>query len=151
MKYIFLLALLIIFHEAYPQKEDAMKWIVGTWTVNTRQGTVVEQWTQVNDSTLKGKSVLVKTVNDSLLQESLELTLRKGQWSYTSAVQGQNNNQSVSFPMIYLGGSEFISENPNHDFPQRIAYRRIKNQLFASIEGTNSGRYSKVNFDFVGE
>jgi len=128
-----------------------MKWMVGTWTLNTGKATIVENWKQVNDSTLKGKSVIVKSSNDTLMQESLELAIRKGQWSYTSTVQGQNNNQPVFFPIIFLRGAEFISENPNHDFPQRIAYRRIRKQLFASIEGKENGRYSKVNFDFVCE
>jgi hypothetical protein len=127
-----LLVFLILSHEAFPQKGEVMKWMVGTWTLNTRQGMVVEHWKQVNDSTLKGKSVMVKVANDTLLQEVLELTLRNG-------------------PIIFLRGTEFISENPNHDFPQRITYRRIKNQLFASIEGKKSGRYNKVNFDFMYE
>ena len=143
------LAFLIIFHEGYAQKGDAMKWMVGTWTLHTRQGTVLERWKQVNDSTLSGKSVVVKAPNDTLPQESLELALRRGKWSYTSTVQGQNDNQPVSFPIIFLRGTEFVSENPNHDFPQRIAYRRINNQLFASIEGKNDGRYNKMNFDFI--
>jgi len=146
-----LLVFLILSHEAFPQKGEVMKWMVGTWTLNTRQGKVVEHWKQVNDSTLKGKSVMVKVANDTLLQEVLELALRNGQWSYTSTVQGQNNNQPVTFPIIFVRGTEFISENPNHDFPQRITYRKIKNQLFASIEGKKSGRYNKINFDFICE
>lgn len=151
MKYILQLAFLIMFHQACAQDREAMKWMVGTWTLNTRQGTIVEYWRQVNDSTLEGKSVIVKTARDTLPQESLKLARRKGNWMYTSTVQGQNNNQPVSFPIVFLRGTEFICENPTHDFPQRIAYRRIKNQLFASIEGKNGGRYSKVNFDFVCE
>jgi hypothetical protein len=43
---------------------------------------------------------------------------------------------------------EFICENPSHDFPQRIAYRRIENDLFASIEGRKNNKYSKQNYDF---
>jgi len=151
MKSLVLPMFLILFHTAHAQKADELKWMVGTWTVNTRQGTVVEHWKQKNDSTLKGRSVLVKAAKDTLLQEVLELSFRKGQWSYNSTVQGQNNNQAVSFPILFLRRTEFICENPNHDFPQRIAYRRIKNQLFASIEGKNGPRYNKVNFDFVGE
>ncbi|NBP69944.1 MAG: hypothetical protein EBU52_14495 [Cytophagia bacterium] len=38
---------------------------------------------------------------------------------------------------------------PTHDFPQRIAYRRVKNQLYASIEGLKKGKYQKQNFDFI--
>src|SRR5689334_2096663 len=140
--------ILIVTIQSFAQKNEGMKWLVGTWKINTPQGQVVERWKQINDSTLNGKSFFVKTSSDSVLQETLELTLRKGQWTYTSTVQGQNNNQAVGFKIIFTRGSEFVSENPSHDFPQRIAYRRVKDKLFASIEGRKNGRYSKQNFDF---
>jgi hypothetical protein len=147
-----LILLLPIFGiNATAQKTDAMKWLLGTWRLTTHRGVIVESWKLLNDSTLHGKSVIVKTSGDSILQESLEITLKKGQWAYISSVQGQNENKPVSFKVIFLKGEEFISENPTHDFPQRISYRRIKNNLFASIEGGNNGRFSKQNFDFIGE
>jgi len=145
-----LIAFTLTLSFGYAQKAD-MKWLIGTWKLNTGRGTIVEKWKLVNDSTLSGKSVFVKSPGDSMLQETLEMTLRKGQWSYTSTVQGQNDNKPVSFKVIFLKGNEFISENPAHDFPQRIAYRRIKNMIYASIEGKNNGRYSKQNFDFTTE
>lgn len=148
---ILLFAFVITLNTAYAQKADAVKWLVGVWKINTGQGVVVEKWKLVNDSTLIGKSVFVKAPGDSALQESLEMSLRKGEWTYTSTVQGQNNNKPVGFKVIFLKGTEFISENPTHDFPQRIAYRRIKNMIYASIEGKNNGRFSKRNFDFIGE
>jgi hypothetical protein len=104
----------------------------------------------VNDDLFKGKSVMVKG-KDSTLQESLEISKKDTTWYYTSTVTGQNNNQPVSFKIIFQRIGEFICENPAHDFPQRIAYRRIKNQLFASIEGKRNGKYGKQNFDFTGE
>lgn len=136
---------------AYSQKADALKWLPGTWKIVSAKGTVIETWKQVNDSTLTGKSVFVKAAHDTTLQETLELSFRKGQWSYISTVQGQNNNQPVAFTVIFLKGTEFIAENPAHDFPQRIAYRRIKDQLFASIEGKLNEKFSKRNFDFSNE
>lgn len=133
------------------QKSAAPIWLVGTWKINTGNGFIIEQWKQVNDSTLQGKSMFVKAAGDSVLQESLELSYRKGVWSYVSAVVGQNKGLPVAFKLIYLGRTEFISENPAHDFPQRIAYRRVKNTLFASIEGNRKGKYNKQNFDFTTE
>jgi Domain of unknown function (DUF6265) len=150
-KIIAVLALILFYNSAYTQKAEALNWLTGTWTITTKQGKIVEQWKILNDSTLAGNSFFIKASNDSILQEKLELSLRKGQWSYISTVQGQNNNQPITFPLIFTKGTEFISENPTHDFPQRIAYRRINDQLFASIEGKKNGRYGKQNFDFVKE
>jgi hypothetical protein len=128
-----------------------MKWMTGTWKINAGSTLIIEQWQIVNDSTLSGKSVLVKNGSDTIPQESIQLLYRNGDWYYVSIARGQNNDQPVSFKVIYTKGTEFISENPVHDFPQRIAYRRIKNQLFASIEGKNNNRYGKQNFDFSTE
>jgi len=125
--------------------------MAGTWKINTGSGSIVEQWHIANDSTLSGKSSFVKNGTDTIPQETIELAFRNGDWYYIPTVKNQNNSQPVSFKVILLKGSEFISENPAHDFPQRIAYRRIKNQLFASIEGRRNGKYSKQNFDFITE
>jgi hypothetical protein len=111
----------------------------------------LEQWQIANDSTLIGKSLFVKNGTDTIPQETIELAFRNGEWFYIPTVINQNNAQPVRFKVIFSKGTEFISENPAHDFPQRIAYRRIKNQLFASIEGKKNGKYGKQNFDFVTE
>lgn len=141
--------LLVAVNCTYAQKTSALTWLAGTWKINTGQGYVVETWEFLNDSTLEGRSVFVKSINDTILQESLELAFRKGQWTYTSAVQGQNDNKPVSFNVIFIGDAEFICENRLHDFPQRITYRRIDNRLFASIEGRKGNYYRKHNFDFT--
>jgi hypothetical protein len=131
------------------QKSDSFAWLVGTWKINTGKGVVVEQWKCLNDSTYRGKSMFVRAAGDSTLQETLELSKRKREWYYTSTVVGQNNNRPVSFKISFLGREEFISENHAHDFPQRIAYRRLGNSLFASIEGKKNEKLSKRNFDFT--
>ncbi len=147
--YIHIFSFLLISALANAQKATQFSWLVGTWKMNAGSGHVIEQWKQLNDSTFGGKSLFVKASGDSMLQETIELSFRKGEWSYNPTVVDQNNRQPVKFQIIFIGKGEFICENPVHDFPQRIAYRRIKNSLFASIEGTRNGKYSKVNFDFL--
>ncbi len=150
-KLFFLLVLIMSVHFTFAQKSEAMKWITGTWKINAGSGMIIEQWQIANDSTLTGKSFFVKSSTDTTPQETIELSFRTGDWYYIPAVKNQNNARPVSFKIIFLKGTEFISENPAHDFPQRIAYRRIKNLLFASIEGKRNGKYAKQNFDFVAE
>ena len=144
-----MLFLMAASNESYSQKAEELRWLVDTWTIDTGQGLVVEKWQILNDSTLSGSSVFVKTGKDTIPQELLELSHRKGQWTYISTVQGQNNNQPVPFKMIFLKDTEFICENPTHDFPQRVSYRRIRRELFASIEGRKNGKFRKENFDFI--
>lgn len=146
-----ILFIVFLSHQAWAQSNAQFNWMVGTWKITTGQGYVVEQWKVLDDSTYSGKSFFVKNNQDTIPQESIQLALRKGQWYYIPTVAGQNNNQAVHFKLLFVGKTEFISANPEHDFPQRIAYRRVKQQLHASIEGYKKGKYSKQNFDFSTE
>jgi Domain of unknown function (DUF6265) len=131
------------------QRSAAFNWLEGTWVIQTGKGAIVEKWTLADDSTLKGQSFFVKDGKDTIPQEKIELSYRNGNWSYIPTALGQNNDQPVEFSIIFFKGTEFVAENPAHDFPQRIAYRRIKEQLYASIEGKRNGKYGKQNFDFM--
>ncbi len=151
MKKLFVAVILLAAGKYANAQADALKWIVGSWKINNGTTQVVEEWQQSNDSTFAGKSYFVKNNRDTIPQETIELAYRNGSWSYIPTVNNQNNGQPVLFKLIFLKGTEFICENPKHDFPQRIAYRRIGNQLFASIEGKRNGKHSKQNFDFIFE
>jgi hypothetical protein len=148
MNKIFLL-LLVVCTQSTAQKTEQLKWMLGTWTVNRGTNIIVEEWKIINDSTFAGKNYLVKNNTDTIPQETIELVFRNGDWYYIPTVTNQNNAQPVPFKMIFLRGMEFICENPEHDFPQRISYRRINNQIFASIEGRKNGRFNKMNFDYI--
>ena len=149
--YKFLMLFLAASITSSAQKTEQLKWMVGTWKITAGANTIIEEWNISNDSTLAGKSYFVKNGTDTIPQETIEIAFRNGDWYYIPTVKNQNNAQPVPFKVIFLRGMEFISENPAHDFPQRIAYRRIKNQIFASIEGRRNGKYSKQNFDFTSE
>ncbi len=145
----FIAVTLFLYGSAAAQEKDPLHWLTGLWTIDTGKGHTVETWRQANDSTLLGRSVFVKYKSDTVLQETLELSRRSGEWAYRSTVVGQNNGQAIIFKLIFLKGQEFICENPEHDFPQRISYRRIGDRLYASIEGKNNGKFVKRNFDFT--
>ena len=147
-KFIPLFVLTIMTGAARAQQPGAMNWLAGSWKISTANGVITENWTVVNDSTLAGNSYFTPTGKDSVLQETLSLEYRQGSWTYIPIVARQNNGQPVRFPVTFTRSSEFIAENPAHDFPQRIAYRRIGDAVFASIEGRRNGQYRKQNFDF---
>lgn len=150
-KLVIIIALSITVNAVSAQQTKAVQWMLGVWKISTPQGAVVEIWETKDDSTLQGRSVFVKTTNDTIPQERIEMAFRNGEWYYIPTVANQNQGKPVPFKVIFLRGNEFVSENPAHDFPQRIAYRRIKQTMYASIEGKRNGRFSKQNFDFTTE
>jgi len=55
----------------------------------------------------------------------------------------------VSFKLIRSSDKEAVFENPAHDFPRRIIYRRSsQDTLFARIEGTNKGVEKGIDFHY---
>ena len=146
--FILVVFLLVISLAGKSQRNVPLQWLTGTWKIQTTKGPIIEEWKQADDSTFVGRSILIQNAKDTLILEKISLAFRNGEWFYIPQVTDQNNNQPVHFKVIFLKGTEFIAENPAHDFPQRINYRRIANTMFASVEGRNQGKYNKQNFDY---
>ena len=78
--------LLIAALSSPPIQENQMSWLLGSWSLEARNGKMVESWVMESDSLLTGRSVLIKSDGTSMLQETLRLELRKGEWYYISKV-----------------------------------------------------------------
>lgn len=59
------------------------------------------------------------------------------------SVVGQS---AASFPLVRLSGQEAVFENPQHDFPQRVIYRRDGDRLTGRIEGRIGGEAKEIDF-----
>ncbi len=147
-----LFAICLLFAAASLQAQSTttagFAWLTGQWEIKSPNGTMLESWKVQDDSTLLGSSVFIKG-QDTIPQETVVLSYRNKQWNYTVTAANQNNEQPVPFTVIFSQRNEFIAENPGHDFPQRITYRRIDRMIYASIEGKINGKFSKRNFDFT--
>jgi len=66
-----------------------------------------------------------------------------GQIAFIAHPSGQSE---ASFPLVRLSGQEAVFENPQHDFPQRVIYRRDGELLTGRIEGSEGGETK--GFDF---
>lgn len=58
------------------------------------------------------------------VSEYLDLTSKNNMLTYTATVVRQNSGKSVSFKQI-KAGAELVFENPTHDFPKKLVYKRI--------------------------
>ncbi len=134
---------------AQAQPTVPLDWLIGTWVIENPNGKVVEIWTRSADGVLNGEGYFMNNAGEKMGGETIQIVNKDGKWYYVPAVKNQNDGKPVYFEIIMISKGEFISENPNHDFPQRIAYRRVGDRMFASIEGRKEGAYSKYNFDYV--
>lgn len=58
-----------------------------------------------------------------------------------------SNQSTTIFPVLHISDSEAVFENPEHDFPQRVAYAREgASTIRARIEGVRKGALRVVEF-----
>jgi Domain of unknown function (DUF6265) len=111
-------------------------WLAGCWKQQTGNRENLEMWMPPAGGMMLGAS---RTLVGGAVREyeQLRITLDSGKLVYTASPSGQ---QTASFTSTAITDSSFTVENPQHDFPQRIIYRRKgADSLIARIEGGPRG------------
>lgn len=125
-----------------------MRWLIGNWEMNIEGSKLYENW-EKNDKKYSGKSFMTLET-DTLFSELMSLEIQDNLLCYVVSVKNQNNNQAVVFKYKEFIDNEFRFENPEHDYPQRIVYKKINsNKLYARIEGNNNGKAQQDSFLFT--
>ena len=129
------------------EKLEKMNWLIGQWENKTPEGYLTETWTKDNDSTFSGQSYFIIKEKDTLHFESIVLMQVNDDLIYQPIVKGQNENQPVDFKLISDAEDSFSFENPKHDYPQKITYKKINNKsLTATISGLQQGKQSSESY-----
>lgn len=111
-------------------------WLAGCWELRTPRRVTLEMWMPPAAGLMLGAA---RTVIDGNLREHelTRLAMRGDTLVYTAVPSGQKETDFRGPPPADSG---FVVENPAHDFPQRIIYRkRGADSLLARIEGPGSG------------
>jgi len=126
-----------------------LDWILGTWEMKTATGSLYESWVIASDSSFNGKSFKIKKTGDTIPLENVLLTYRNKRFFYNPTVSDQNNQEQVTFELTSMNPGAFVAENREHDFPQRISYKRSNDRMDAWIDGQINGEYNKEEFSYV--
>ncbi len=88
-----------------------------------------------------------RTTRNGTLLEHEFITLREvdGVLAYQAQPSGQT---AAEFRSRTVTDSLVVFENPGHDFPQQIGYRRDADSLHAWIEGPGRSGPRRVNFAY---
>ena len=109
---------------------DRLDWISGCWVLDDGKERTEENWMKPAGQSMIGMSQTVFT-------EHIQIRETNGQIAYIVALG--MGAKPVVFKLIKSSDNDVIFENPEHDFPQRIIYRRESaDALFARIEGQRS-------------
>ncbi|MEO5776506.1 MAG: DUF6265 family protein [Flavobacterium sp.] len=123
-----------------------MDWLVGNWEQKLPDGTLKETWAKENDSTFSGNSYFINT-KDTVHFESIKLTQKAEELTYSATVVGQNNDEAVDFKLTSDVDNTFTFENLAHDYPQKITYKKVtSDRLIATVSGKQQGKQTQESY-----
>jgi len=132
-------------HSTFNGLEKAA-WLIGQWQNNSNGGHGTETWEKENDSTYSATSYFVVD-KDTVSSEKIKLVQSGKDVFYIPTVRDQNSEQPVKFKMTSNQNGLLVFENPNHDFPQKITYLRISEEVIkAEISGLVNGKQKAQQF-----
>ena len=114
---------------------DDLSWLEGRWVGSAGDVVMEEIWTAPRGGVMLGLHRDVAPDRPAFF-EYLRIEQREGNVVYVASPRGVG---STEFTMISSGAAEVVFENLEHDFPQRIIYRRHGNLLVARVEGEIEG------------
>lgn len=129
-------------------KVDDLGWIAGCWEINdtAKNRVVSEQWMKPAGGVMLGMARTVRN-GKAVNWEFTRLIEKDGSVFYVA--KPSQNAAETFFKLVRSSANEAAFEDPNHDFPQRIIYRRSGDKLTARIEGTNDGKPLAIDYPYV--
>lgn len=124
---------------------DRVAWLQGCWRSTRGESTIDEQWMAPRGGAMLGMG---RTVRGSKLveYELVLITEQEGRLAYEAHPSGQ---PTATFMATTATDTSVVFENPQHDFPQRVGYRRNgADALDAWVEGQADGKSRRVDFAY---
>ncbi|MES2018341.1 MAG: DUF6265 family protein [Pseudomonadota bacterium] len=120
-------------------------WMQGCWnaTDDAESGSG-EQWMSAAGGTVIGTS---RTIKDGKTVAWEFLQIREVEPGVLAYIAQPSGRPATTFKLLRQSDTEFVFENLEHDFPQRIIYRREGERLLhARIEGMSKGKPKGIDF-----
>ena len=129
---------------AQPTGIQRAAWLQGCWEASLPARTVEEMWTRPRSGSMLGAS---RTIRDGKLTE-YELVVLREQGDQLAYVAHPSGQAPATFLSTRTTSTELVFENPAHDFPQQIGYRRDGDSLLAWISGSQNGKTRRAEFPY---
>jgi hypothetical protein len=125
------LAALLAASEAAPPD---LGWLAGYWLSCEGGREVAETWSGRRGTVMMGYTISTGPAGSSWEQMRIEAgNPAPGEVSFLA--QSGGAERPVAFRLVRSGVREAVFENPDHDFPKRVIYRREGDRLTGRIEG----------------
>ncbi len=138
MKYFLICLMLLVAGNTFAQS-GFPGFLQGTWKVENEE--TYEHWDSLNDQRLKGFAYEIKDGRMNV-SEYLDITQKNKAAIYTASVVKQNKGQDVAFKLM-RADSVFSFENPAHDFPKRVVYKRVSDtEIYVEVSDGKDKKFS---------
>jgi hypothetical protein len=126
---------------------DSLSWFSGCWLLEESNGRVTtECWMKPQGGVMLGISQAVKNGKTTSTEFIRIQKNTDGKLQYIANPSGQ---KETPFTMISFSKNEVLFENPEHDFPQKIRYKKLPDgSLVASIEGKINGKEKIITYPY---
>ena len=124
---------------------ERLRWLAGCWEMRRDDRITEEQWMLPRGGVMMGMSRTVR--GDSLIElEQVRIESRGSDLIYIASPLRQ---ATAEFTGSATAGGDVSFENPRHDFPTKISYRKQgADSLVASIEGKRGGRARTIEYPY---
>jgi hypothetical protein len=126
-----------------PAPEPDLDWLAGYWLSCEDGVEVSETWSRRRGGIMLGSSITLS--DDAFSWEQTRIEASSEGLSFHALPRGQAH---ASFRLVRSGPGEAIFENPEHDFPQRVIYRRQGERLTGRIEGVANGQAQGIEWHY---
>ena len=124
------LALLLTGQAPPPARVADLGWMSGRWTTIVNNVTTEEAWSEPRGGVMLGYS---RSASGERLREFEFLRIQAGEDGVPAYLAQPGGRPPVAFRLTAHDTASATFDNPQHDFPQRIAYERAEEQMVAEI------------------
>jgi len=120
-------------------------WLSGHWCGGSADELIEELWLPDEGDMAVGVGRTVKAGKTTSV-EFMRIETRNGETSFIAVLPGQ---EPTAFRLTASGADWVRFENPQHDFPTRIEFRRTSGGLHAEIAGPGGdGKEQVIPFEY---
>jgi hypothetical protein len=131
-------ALLLVSAAPGAERAEDLGWLGGTWVAEEAGGAWTEErWAKPRGGVMLGTSLSGKGGEAGWFEFMRIAKDKDGRLAFHASPGGA---PASSFPLVASGKHEAAFENPAHDYPTRIVYRREGNVLNATISGPGGAK-----------
>ena len=128
---------------------ETVGFISGCWEISRqdREALTQEQWMAPAGGAMIG---MARNVRNGKMASFEFLRIVQNETGIHYIAKPSQSKDETSFKLVKWAPNEAVFENPDHDFPQRIIYRRPNaGALSARIEGTMNGKMTGMDYPFT--